>query len=169
MIWPRSLLSCAVDENGSRYRGGGHEPAAATDKSPALAVAFHQETANPTGYSTQRAEFGKVVPLAVVPIRFSERRPSDPAMASSTKDLLPGTEVDARGLRWEVVASENLGPQTLFRLRGLAGAVLGQELDILHPFEHVEPVIHDLRPDRAAPLANWLVYHQAFLSGCGWR
>jgi superfamily II DNA or RNA helicase len=27
----------------------------------------------------------------------------------------------------------------------------------------MEPVIHDLRPDRAAPLTNWLVYHQAFL------
>jgi len=81
----------------------------------------------------------------------------------STKELLPGTEVHARGLRWEVVSSESLGPQTLFRLRGLENAVLGQELDILHPFEPIQPVIHDLRPDRAAPLTNWLVYHQAFL------
>jgi hypothetical protein len=24
-------------------------------------------------------------------------------------------------------------------------------------------VVHDLRPDRAAPLRNWLVYHEAFL------
>lgn len=35
--------------------------------------------------------------------------------------LLPGTEVHARGLRWEVVFARQLGPQTLFRLRGLAG------------------------------------------------
>ena len=84
-------------------------------------------------------------------------------MATSTMELLPGTEVHARGLRWEVVSSESLGPQTLFRLRGLENAVLGQELDILYPFEDVDPVMHELRPDRAAPLTNWLVYHQAFL------
>jgi superfamily II DNA or RNA helicase len=81
----------------------------------------------------------------------------------STLNLLPGTVVSARGLRWEVVTSQNLGPQTLLRLRGTENAVLGQELDILCPFESVEPVRHDLRPDRAAPLDNWLVYHQAFL------
>lgn len=79
------------------------------------------------------------------------------------QELLPGTEVNARGLRWEVVTSQSLGPQTLYRLRGLEGAVLGNELDLLHPFEPIEPVIHKLRPDRAAPLTNWLVYHQAFL------
>jgi hypothetical protein len=84
-------------------------------------------------------------------------------MAISTKELLPGTEVHARGLRWEVVSTESLGPQTLFRLRGLENAVQGQELDVLHPFEPIDPVIHNLRPERAAPLANWLVYHQAFL------
>ena len=84
-------------------------------------------------------------------------------MSTSTLELLPGTEVEARGLRWEVVSSESLGPQTLFRLRGLENAVLGQELDILYPFEAVDPVMHELRPDRAAPLTNWLVYHQAFL------
>ena len=32
-------------------------------------------------------------------------------------ELLPGTEVHARGLRWEVVFAQQLGPQTLFRLR----------------------------------------------------
>ena len=84
-------------------------------------------------------------------------------MATSTMELLPGTEVNARGLRWEVVSTESLGPQTMFRLRGLENAVLGQELDVLYPFEPIEPVIHELRPDRAAPLTNWLVYHQAFL------
>jgi len=84
-------------------------------------------------------------------------------MTTSTMELLPGTEVNARRLRWEVVSSESLGPQALFRLRGLENAVLGQELDVLYPFETIEPVIHDLCPDRAAPLTNWLVYHQAFL------
>ncbi|MBN1908368.1 MAG: DEAD/DEAH box helicase [Pirellulales bacterium] len=82
---------------------------------------------------------------------------------NTTLELLPGTEVHVRGLRWEVVSSESLGPQALFRLHGLENAVLGQELDVLYPFEAIEPVIHDLRPDRAAPLTNWLVYHQAFL------
>ena len=77
--------------------------------------------------------------------------------------LLPGTEVIARGLRWEVVTIESLGAQSLFRLRGLEGAMKGREFDLLSPFEEIEPVIHDLRPDRASPLRNWLVYHQAFL------
>ncbi|MEW6137142.1 MAG: helicase-related protein [Thermodesulfobacteriota bacterium] len=77
--------------------------------------------------------------------------------------LLPGTEVRARGLRWDLIATETLGQQTLCRLRGLEGAVIGQEFDFLHPFEKVEPVQHQIRPDLAAPLANWLVYHQAFL------
>jgi superfamily II DNA or RNA helicase len=78
-------------------------------------------------------------------------------------ELLPGTEVAARGLRWEVVNASNLGTQTLYRLRGLEGALRGEEFDLLHPFEPVEPVIKDLRPERAGPLRNWLVYHQAFL------
>jgi superfamily II DNA or RNA helicase len=56
-----------------------------------------------------------------------------------------------------------MGKETLFRLRGLEGVFLGSEFDLLHPFEPVEPIIHDLQPARAAPLANWLVYHQAFL------
>lgn len=77
--------------------------------------------------------------------------------------FLPGTEVHARGLRWEVVASQNLGGQTLYRLRGLENVVHGQEFDVLHPFERLEPVRRNLDPARAAPLPSWLVYHQAFL------
>jgi len=73
--------------------------------------------------------------------------------------LLPGTEVEARGLRWEVVDAQSLGPQTVYRLRGLAAAVIGAEIDLLHPFESVEPVVHALQPNKAAPLRNWLVYH----------
>lgn len=77
--------------------------------------------------------------------------------------LLAGTEVEARNLRWEVVGATQLGQQTLYRLRCLEGEIRGAEFDILHPFESVAPIIRDLRPDKAAPLANWLVYHQAFL------
>ncbi len=36
---------------------------------------------------------------------------------------------------------------------GSAGRHVGQELDVLHPFEVIEPIRHDLRPDRAAPAA----------------
>lgn len=78
-------------------------------------------------------------------------------------ELLPGTEVQARGLRWQVVYTQQLGPQTLYRLRGLEAAVRGHELDFLAPFEPLEPIIHQPQPDRAGPLRQWLVYHQAFL------
>ena len=44
-------------------------------------------------------------------------------------DLLPGTEVAARGLRWELVYTQNLGSQALHRLRGLQGDFAGQEID----------------------------------------
>lgn len=83
--------------------------------------------------------------------------------SDASTQLLPGTEVQARGLRWEVVTSERLGPQTLYRLRGVEHAVLGHAFDLLSPFEPIAPVQHALRPDRAAPLTNWCVYHQAFL------
>jgi len=63
-------------------------------------------------------------------------------MTTSTMELLPGTEVHARGLRWEVVSTQSLDPQTLFRLWGLENAVLGQELDAVYPFE---PIRHYLR------------------------
>ncbi|HMP75055.1 MAG TPA: helicase-related protein [Kiritimatiellia bacterium] len=56
-----------------------------------------------------------------------------------------------------------MGDQTLMRLRGLDGAFMGCEIDLLHPFEPVTPVQHDMQPAKAAPLSNWMVYHQAFL------
>lgn len=78
--------------------------------------------------------------------------------------LLPGTEVQARGLRWEVVTSEPAGEQTLYRLRcSEQGTLLGRELDILSPFETLEPLHKPLQPKRAARLDHWRVYHQAFL------
>lgn len=78
-------------------------------------------------------------------------------------DLLPGTEVVARGLRWELVFSYPIGRQTLCRLRGIEGILRGTEVDILSPQEDVHPVQHELRPSAAGSLRNWLVYHQSFL------
>ena len=71
-------------------------------------------------------------------------------------EILPGAEVHLRGLRWQVVYTQPLGAQTLFRLRGMEGALLGRELDILHPFETILPVVKDFQPERAAPLRRWL-------------
>jgi hypothetical protein len=94
--------------------------------------------------------------------------------------LLPGTEVRARSLRSEAVLSQQLGEQML-SLRGLRpfrgypscprltafhgrdGGLRGRELDLLHPFVPIEPVARAFEPTKAAPLANWLVYNEAFL------
>lgn len=78
-------------------------------------------------------------------------------------NLLPGTEVIARGLRWEVIESQPMGNQTRIRLRGLSGVFAGRKFDLLSPFEQVQSVSKELNPEKAAPLPNWLVYHQAFL------
>jgi hypothetical protein len=77
--------------------------------------------------------------------------------------FLPGTEVQARGLRWEIVFSQSLGPQTLYRLRGLHGAFKGEEVELLEPFETIKPTYRKLDPEHAGPIRNWLLYHQAFL------
>jgi superfamily II DNA or RNA helicase len=77
--------------------------------------------------------------------------------------LLPGTEVQARGLRWEIVFSQSLGAQVLYRLRGLHGAFKGEEVELLSPFETIQPTYRTLDPEHAGPIRNWLLYHQAFL------
>lgn len=77
--------------------------------------------------------------------------------------LLPGTEVLARGLRWEVVSAQPAGDQELYRLRCLDGALRGEEFDLLVPFEPLEPLTQELDPARAATLQHWRLYHQAFL------
>jgi ERCC4-related helicase len=79
------------------------------------------------------------------------------------QDLLPGTQVEARGLRWEVVFSHPAGEQQLFRLRCLDGALRGNEVDLLSPFEKVNPLGTVLDPERAAPLPHFRLYLQAFL------
>lgn len=78
-------------------------------------------------------------------------------------ELSVGIEVITRGLRWEVVDIQPLGEQTLCRLRGLEGVVRGKEVDLLTPLEEVTPLEVNINPEKAGPLKNWLVYHQAYL------
>ncbi len=78
-------------------------------------------------------------------------------------DLLPGTEVSARGLRWEVVFVQPAGDQRLYRVRCLESALRGQELDLLVPFEKVEPIATEPDPTRPGRLQEWRLYHDAFL------
>jgi superfamily II DNA or RNA helicase len=77
--------------------------------------------------------------------------------------VLPGTQVQARGLRWEVVNVEAAGEQERFRLRCVDGDLRGTEFDLLHPFEPIEPVSLALDPTKAGRLKSWLLYHEAFL------
>ncbi|MBK8138299.1 MAG: DEAD/DEAH box helicase family protein [Chloroflexi bacterium] len=77
--------------------------------------------------------------------------------------FLSGTEVIARGLRWEVVDEQPMGDHIRLRLRGLGGLLAGSEIDVLTPFEQVSIITRDFSPSKAGPLSNWLVYHQAFL------
>ncbi len=77
--------------------------------------------------------------------------------------LVPGTPVRARGLSWEVVHAEPAGEQLRYRLRCTQGDLRGREIDLLSPFEHVEPLVTALDPKRAGRLQEWLLYHQAFL------
>ncbi len=77
--------------------------------------------------------------------------------------LLPETHVQARGLTWEVVDSAPAGKQQRFRLRCLQGDLRGTEMDLLHPFEAIEPVTSELDPEKAGRLRQWLLYHEAFL------
>jgi SNF2 family DNA or RNA helicase len=78
-------------------------------------------------------------------------------------DFLPGIEISARGLRWALVDSLPVGEQTLYRVRGLEGAFQGIEIDLLSPLEELIPIASEINPQKAAPLKNWLIYHQAFL------
>lgn len=77
--------------------------------------------------------------------------------------ILPGTQVQARRLTWEVVHVEPAGEQQRFRLRSLQGSLRGHELDLLSPFEEITPITTDLDPARPGRLRDWRLYHQAFL------
>jgi len=71
--------------------------------------------------------------------------------------------VIARGLRWEVVETEPAGDEVRFHLRCLEGGLRGEELNLLSPFERVEPVAREFAPERAGRLQPFRVYHEAFL------
>jgi ERCC4-related helicase len=78
-------------------------------------------------------------------------------------DLLPGTEVSARGLRWEVAFVQPAGEQKLYRLRCLEGGLRGREFDLLSPFEQIEPIPRAPDPTKPGRLRDWRTYHEAFL------
>lgn len=78
-------------------------------------------------------------------------------------DLVPGTEVRARGLRWEIAFAHSAGEQQLYRLRCLEGDLRGQEYDLLSPFETIEPIAREPEVTKPGSLADWRTYHQAFL------
>jgi hypothetical protein len=80
-----------------------------------------------------------------------------------TLDLIPGTEVEARGLRWQVVRIEEQASSCVCRLRGVGGVAAGEEIDVLLGLEDVHPIRHEVDPARAGRLREWLLYHQAFL------
>ena len=67
--------------------------------------------------------------------------------------LSPGTRLRARGLTWDILAVEACGPQTRLRARCASGDLAGLEWDLLHPWETIEPLRTDLRPDSPAPAA----------------
>ena len=77
--------------------------------------------------------------------------------------VLPGTQVEARGLAWEVVQTEPAGEQHRYRLRCLQGGLQGMEVDLLHPFEEIRPITTDFDPLRAGRLRQWQLFHDAFL------
>ena len=77
--------------------------------------------------------------------------------------VLPGTQVEARGLAWEVVQTEPAGEQQRYRLRCLQGDLQGMEVDLLHPFEAIQPITTDFDPRRAGRLRQWQLFHDAFL------
>lgn len=77
--------------------------------------------------------------------------------------LLPGTQVLARGLPWTIVDTEPAGTQQRFRLRCTSGDLTGQEFDFLYPFESITPIVTALDPSRPGRLDAWKLYHHAFL------
>lgn len=78
-------------------------------------------------------------------------------------ELIPGTEVEARGLRWQVVRIEEQAGSRVCRLRGLGGIAAGNEIELLLGLEPVAAIRHEVDPAKAGRLREWLLYHQAFL------
>jgi hypothetical protein len=74
-----------------------------------------------------------------------------------------GIKVAARGLEWDVMAVELLGPQQRLRLACASGDLQGLEWDVLYPAEPVAILRTDPRPDKAGTLEDWRRYHTAWL------
>lgn len=89
--------------------------------------------------------------------------PSSTSRVLIRETLLPGTAVRARGLTWEVVHAEPAGAELRYRLRCIGSDLRGHEVDILSPFEKVEPLVTALNPKKAGRLKEWLLFHEAFL------
>jgi len=74
-----------------------------------------------------------------------------------------GSKVAARGLEWDVMEAEQVGPQQRLRLSCAAGDLLGLEWDLLHPAEAVTLLQDDPRPEDVGTLDAWRRYHIACL------
>ena len=61
--------------------------------------------------------------------------------------VLPGTQVSARGLQWEVVHTEPAGEQQRFRLRCIQGDLRGKESTSFTPSK----ISHQSRPNSTRP------------------
>ena len=83
-------------------------------------------------------------------------------MTTSTLDLLPGTEVPLGGCAGKSYPARVSVLRPSFGCAGWRTRSWART-GCPPPIRDIEPIRHDLRPERAAPLVNWLVYHQAFL------
>jgi superfamily II DNA or RNA helicase len=78
-------------------------------------------------------------------------------------EFLPGTQVRARGLIWEVVSHEPSLPHSVLTLRSLEGGMKGQMVEFLRPFENIAPIQIAIAPERPSPINNWGIYHKTFV------
>jgi len=81
-------------------------------------------------------------------------------MLNPLQFLLSGTEVHARGLRWEIGGMLNQGEQTHVRLCGIEGAMLGREMDLLYPLEDIQPRQHELNADKTVRKSHSYIKEQ---------
>ncbi|MEA2788015.1 MAG: hypothetical protein QOG73_421, partial [Acetobacteraceae bacterium] len=76
-------------------------------------------------------------------------------------ELSIGIKVAARGLQWDVIEVEPLGPQQRVRLACIGGDLAGLEWDVLYPAEALSILRTDPTPDEAGSLDDWRRYHIA--------
>lgn len=94
---------------------------------------------------------------------ISLKQEDKPGEAMPGTEVFAGMEVEARGLRWQVVNVSEQDGKRQCRLRGLGGALLGEEIELALDAEPVSPVNRIIDPAKAGRLREWLPYHQAFL------